>query len=66
MRMPICLSADGLMDHLEALDERLYVQEARQRQAAAFERHEKRRQRQATEKSKPERTGERIGYYVLR
>lgn len=66
MKMPICLSADGLMDHLEALDERLYVQEARQRQAAAFERREKRQQRQWAEKEKPQRTGERIGIYVLR
>ena len=65
MKMPTCLGPDGQMDHLEALDERLYLQEARQRLADAFERREKRQQRQYTEKAKPVRTGERIGYAIL-
>jgi hypothetical protein len=64
-RLPVCVQGDALMDHLEALDERLYLAEARERHANSFERGEKRRQRQWFDKDKPARTGERIGYVVL-
>lgn len=64
-RMPVCLRGIVAMDHLEALDERIYLQEARDRHERAFERGEKRQQRHWAEKDKPVRTGERSGYVVL-